>query len=328
MNPNLQLLCDQFIQNRDIIKESFAWDSSLIFPACATIFMEKNIIPNRNNLKFCENVLKENTGVLSNFRSNTKLPVISMMSISNDPIGRIQNTLGFYNLLKKYFWNSEYLALGAMILSDMIPIQAHEFVAMKASRIYNSIKKVHPFLTSSEDAVFCLLLAASGKNENEILTHTEECYELLKPHFFSGNAVQALSHALTMQEGTPKDKCDKFMNLYFALNQNGYKYGTSFELASLGLLATIDVDSFELIKNFGDVNNFLKSQKGYGLFGIGEKQRYMHIVMILLRYYGVNDNRVSTATFSNIAMSIIIAQQIALVTMIATTSVATSAGNV
>ena len=326
MNPTLQSICDKFIQNRDILRENFAWDSSLIFPACAMIFVDKKSTANGDNLKLSKQILKENTCAFSNFRTNTRLPVISMMSLSHDPVGRIQNTLSLYDILKKYFWSSEYLALGAMVLADIIEPHQYDFIAMKASGIYKSIKKTHPFLTSSEDAVFCLLLAASDKSENEILKQTEKCYELLKPHFFSGNAVQALSHALTLQDGSSKDKCDKVMDLFNDLKQNGYKYGTYFELSSLGLLATLDVNRKELIENFGAVNDYLKNQKGYGFFGAPEKQRYMHIAMILLKYYR-SDSEASKATFMGTAMSIIITQQIALVTMIAATSAANNATN-
>ncbi|OON97011.1 MAG: hypothetical protein ATN31_08840 [Candidatus Epulonipiscioides saccharophilum] len=323
MNLNLKSLCEKFIQNRDIIKENFAWDNSLIYPACAMIFVDKNSTANTDNLKSCKTILKQNTGIFSNFRANTRIPVISMMSLSHDPVERIQNTLAFYNVLKKYFWNSEYLALGALILSNMIELDQYDFIAMKASNIYKAIKKIHPFLTSSEDAVFCLLLAASDKTEDEILAYTEECYVLLKPHFFSPNAVQALSHALTLQNGSSKDKCNKVMTLFDNLKQNGYKYGTNFELASLGLLATLDVDRKELIENFGAVNGYLKQQKGYSLFGTIASQRYVHTTMILLKYYG-SDTDTSSATFMDTAMSIVIAQEIALVTMIIASSVVNS----
>ncbi len=42
MNANLQSVCEDFIQNREIIKENFAWESNLIYPACAMIFVDKN----------------------------------------------------------------------------------------------------------------------------------------------------------------------------------------------------------------------------------------------------------------------------------------------
>lgn len=326
MNSNLQLLCEKFIQNREVIKENFRLENSLFFPACAMIFVDKNRTANGDNLKSCKEILKENTGVFSNFRASIQLPIISMMSLSHDPVRRIQNTLAFYDVLKKYFRSSEYLALGAMVLSDMIEPHQYDFIAIKSSNIYKAIKKVHPFLTSSEDAIFCILLAASDKNEDEILKYTEECYGLLKPHFFLGNAVQALSHVLTLQDGSSKDKCNQVMTLFDNLKQNGYKYGTDFELASLGLLATLDVDRKELVENFGAVNNYLKHQKGYGFFGVTEKHRFMHTAMILLKYYGSETNT-SSATFIGTSMSIIITQQIALITMLAATNAAINVAN-
>ncbi len=67
-----------------------------------------------------------------------------------------------------------------MVLADEIETHQYDLVAKRANGIYKAIKKVHPFLTSSEDATFCLLLAATDKSEEEILKETEPCPYLMR----------------------------------------------------------------------------------------------------------------------------------------------------
>ncbi len=324
MNTTLHALCDHFISNRDLLKATFPWDSTLIFPACAMLFVEQNKHPDTDTLKACKHILKAHTGVFSPFRATTRLPVIAMLSLSDTPQESLQKTLALYTVLKKHFHSSEYLVLAALSLSNLISPEDYEVIARKGISLYKAIKKTHPFLTSSEDAVFCLLLATSDTSEEAMLTHTEACYTRLKPHFFSGNAVQALSHALALQSGSPEEQCDKVLSLFDDLKQNGYKYGTNFELASLGLLATLDCNHTELLENFTALNHYLKQQKGYGFLGTPEKQRYMHITMLLLKYYG-NDTPTNSTTLIGSTLSIIIAQQLAFIAMIASTAATSSA---
>lgn len=321
MEQKLQSICEIFIQNRDIFKETFTWDSGLIYPVCSMMYVEKDEIADKQKLLKCKTVLKENTGGFSNFRSHTKLPMITTMALSSHPEEKIRKTTDIYAKLKNKFWATDYLALGAMIISDMT--DDYVGVINKADRIYKAMKKQHPFLTSSEDVVYCLLLAMSEKNEEEIINETEKCYDLLKGHFFSGNSVQALSHAVTLLDGSSEEKCEKTLKLFNELKASGYKYGTNYELATLGLLANLGVDNKILIEKFSEVEAFLKVQKGYGVFGASQKMRYMHISMILLKYFEMSN----TTSALNIVLSVVIAEQIALMAVVTASAAASSSAS-
>lgn len=320
MEQKLHSICESFIQNRNIFKETFMWDSRLIYPICAMMYVEKDKLADKQKLLESKVVLKENTAGFSNFRSHIKLPVITTMALSNYPEERITKTIEIYAKLKKNFWATGYLALGAMIISDMT--EDYEGVTNKAHRIYTAMKKLHPFLTSSEDVVYCLLLALSDKNEEEIINETEKCYDLLKSHFYSKNSVQALSLAVALLEGTSEEKCNNTLKLFNDLKVSGYNYGSNYELANLGLLANLGVENKVLIDKFSEVESFLKTQKGYGFFGLSQKMRYMHVSMILLKYFGKSD----TNGTLNIVLSLVIAEQIALMAVV-TASAAVSSSN-
>lgn len=218
--------------------------------------------------------------------------------------------------------------MGAIMLTDLAKEQNISDTSAKAKEIYKIMKNYHPFLTSSEDSVFCLLLALSNKPIKEISMETEQCYDLIKPHFFSGNAVLSLSHALALCDGSAEIKTDAVMKLYNTLKDKGYKYGTRYELASLGILAMLPVNIDVIINDLIYVDKFLSGQKGYGLFGFSKPQRLMHSATIVATHHLKKDDaNVLTSAVTSAAISLIIAQQAAVIAAVVASSAASNASN-
>ena len=156
------------------------------------------------------------------------------------------------------------------------------------------MKREHPFLTSGEDSVFAAMLAMSELSDKEIVSETENCYDILIETFHSSNAVQSLSHVLTLCEGVPKEKCRRTAELYEALRKRGCKYGTGYELATLGVLAMLPQDRFvmdDIVEDIISADQFLSEQKGYGILGVSRKQRLMHAGLLVVSDYVKNYER-------------------------------------
>ncbi len=87
----------------------------------------------------------------------------------------------------------------------------------------------------------------------------------------------------------------------------GYKYGTEYELATLGVLALLSENQNEIIEDIIETDDFLSEQKGYGFFGVGKKQRIIYAGMLVtIDYTGQSDAMHSAAiggTISVIAAS-------------------------
>ena len=190
MRTSLKFLCNSFIESRDTIKETFFWGSSYIYPVAAAVFVDKRVTADGERLEMCGDILKENTGFFSNFRNYVKLPMDSMMAVSSDPEDKLKKALAVYELLKQHFFSSTYLPLASMTISDYIEPDHYEAIARRTRRIYDLMKQEHPFLTSGEDSVFAALLALSSASDEQIVMNTEQCFDILKPQFFSSNAVQ------------------------------------------------------------------------------------------------------------------------------------------
>ena len=328
MNITLQTLCEDFIRNRDTVKAAFRWESSYIYPVCASIFTDRRVKADTDKLYKCRDILKARTGAFSNFRGNPRLAVISMMALEDAPEERLDRALRVFDSLRSHFSNSQYLPVASMVIAGLTEPGFYEECAARTRQIFELMRAEHPFLTSGEDSVFAALLALSELDEQAIVEQTECCYRILKGSFFSPNAVQSLSHVLALCDGDPEEKCARTLELQRAIRDRGCLYGTGYELATLGVLAMLPGSRDALVDDLVETDAFLSRQKGYGIFGPGKKMRLMHAGMI------VTSDRMSVelpGTMQSVAMSAAIslaaAQQAALCAALAATAAAQSASN-
>ncbi len=325
MKAELQTLCDLFIANRDIAKETFKWDYSTVYPLCANIFCARGVKADPEKLRQCKEIIKAQTGVFSNFRGNLQPALAAMLAAGERPDERMSQALENYRILKQDFWGSEYLALVAFLLTDIAPVSQVEEKASRGKTIYQRMKKEHPFLTSSEDSVFAVMMAFSDKTDDELIEDMEACYQGMKAKFSVGDSLQTASHVLAMAPGAPAEKVDRVISLYEALRNAGVKYGRYYELATLAALAVMDVDLSTVTAEIQEADEFLSRQKGYGFFGPGKGVRAMHAAMIVSDQYAQREHVDTAAMAGTLAM--IIAQQIAMIAVMAGTTASAAASS-
>jgi hypothetical protein len=299
-------------------------ESSYMYPICAAIITDKGKRADPDRLRLCRDILKAQTGPFSNFRGLSRLSLICMMSVDPNPEQRLKNAQQVYDQLKASFMGSQYLCVAAMVISDLVDPGYYKAMAEHTRRVYHLLKSKHPFLTGSEDSIFSALLAISKKTDDRILYETEQCYTLLKPHFLSNHGVQTLSHVLALCEGRPQEKCDATLTLFRQLRDEGLRYGTDLELPTLGVLAMLPSDRADIIRELREVDEYLAKQKGYGVFGLGKRQRLMHASMIVTGDH-LEHCATTQSTLSHSVMALAAAQQAALCAAIAAATAAASA---
>ncbi|MCL2321532.1 MAG: DUF4003 domain-containing protein [Oscillospiraceae bacterium] len=326
MEEALQKRCNLFIENRDAIKAAFKWNYSYIYPLCAWLYTAKDMKADVDIMRNSLDLLKENTSVFSNFRGISRMATVTMLSLSDNPKEKLDRTLDVYNKLKELFWGSEYLVVTATMIADLAEPGEYEEMAKNTRTLYNHMKEVHPFLTSSEDSTFAALLVLSGLDTGYLEDEMEKCYQILKPGFFFKNAVQSLSQVLALGDSSAEQKCKKTLELFEYLKSHNYKYGTEYELATLGVLALLDVDIETLAKGIMEADDFLKEQKGFGALGIGAKQRLMYAGMLTMCDYIPSVQTMKSAALIGV-VSLIIAQQVAIMICIVAASTAASAAS-
>lgn len=301
MVERLQQLCETFIANRDIIKEEFYWDSQYIIPVCANVFNEKGTVVSRERLQQCKKLLEDSTGVFSEFRSNVKLPVITMLAASQDPAKRMSDTLAIFDIVKRYFRGGSFSVLVSSMLAGMCSVAEAEQRVARGKRIHDMMKKAHPFLTDAEDSVFAALMSFSAKNDEQLFEDMEACYSLLRKITSGSNTAQTVSHVLALYEGAPEEKCARLQALYDMLTKARRKYSRNYEMGILACLALNATDLNEVTAQVAHADNFLDGQRGYTGFGIDKKTRAMHAAMITSCLYQPSDVT-ATAITSTLAM--------------------------
>lgn len=325
MNERTLARCKNLIKNKETMKSAFAWEDGLTHLACAGIFINKEQTANEEMLLQCKDILKRNTGIFSNFKSTAKPMIVAMLAANENPQLLMERGLKVHDLLKEEFMSSVYLPIAAMIIAQYADEARYAELAQRTRRIYKQMRADHPFLTSGEDSTFCALMALLDKPDEVLLGDAEECYKTLKSNFFSSNAVQSLSHVLAMCDGEPKIKCQRTMELFQKLKEAGHKYGTSYELPTLGVLAMADGNQDEIVAEMAEIDQWLSEQKGFGFFSsISVKQRLMYAGMIAQQDY-INDKMMQGAAVNGV-ISLIVAQQAAMCAAI-TASAATTANN-
>ena len=326
MNDRTLARCKNLIKNKETMKSAFAWEDGLTHLACAGIFINKEQTANEEMLLQCKDILKRNTGIFSNFKSTAKPMIVAMLAANENPQLLMERGLKVYDLLKEEFMSSVYLPIAAMIIAQYADEARYAELAQRTRRIYKQMRADHPFLTSGEDSTFCALMALLDKPDEVLLGDAEECYKILKNNFFSSNAVQSLSHVLAMCDGEPENKCQKTMELFQKLKEAGHKYGTSYELPTLGVLAMADGNQDEIAAEMAEIDQWLSEQKGFGFFSsISAKQRLMYAGMIAQQDY-INDKMMQSAAVNGV-ISLIVAQQAAMCAAITASAAATANNN-
>lgn len=324
MKDQLVKLCEKYIADREVVKSVYRGESGLSYLAAASIFLAKGKEANAESLQAGKEMLKKKVSAFSNFRANAKVTVAAVLSTSENKEEMMERTLLAYKSLKKEFGGSEYLTVASMALAQDVAPERFDEYAERAKAIYRLMKKNHPLLTSSEDSVFCVLFAMMERPAEVLTEEAEKCFTLLKKRFGKGNAVQSLSHVLALYDGTAEEKVQKTIDLYEVFKAKKTRYGRDYELATLGVLAMLNVPQEALVDEIIEVEGWLKAQKGFGFWSdVSRTSRLMFAGMLVQKQYENTDIMSVTAVQSVIAS--LIAQEVAVCCAIAASVSASAA---
>ena len=283
MKERLKQLCDQFLAAKAGIKDVFGMEYDEIYTLCANMLVSRGKLPDAAVLRRCRELLKTKVGIFSSFRGTMEAPVCCLMSVADEPEQKFARIEKAHSVLKRHFGDSQYLVYASAVLSDM-PTEIVEGVSARARNIYDLMKRRHPFLTSYEDHVFCVLLAMSERSDEELISETEQIYKSL--NLSDSNTMQSVSHILALAEGDPAEKCDILKGIFNGLKEVGKKYGTYGELAVLAALAAVSPDITDAVTDIADADDYLSLNKEYrGFFNCGEHTRLMHAALITAASY-------------------------------------------
>lgn len=324
MEQVLQQRCDTFAHNKEEIRKGFRLEYPLTHCLCALLFGDKQA--HVEKMKECKRIIKAEEGLFSSFRGYAFLAMAAMLAQEDDPAARFAEVKRTYTALKKKkFWGTDFLALAAFLVRESDEQKTDELVD-RAREAYRLMKDEHPFLTSSEDYGYAVMLAMSGMRPADAVAEAERCYEALRGDFFSKNAVQGLSLVLALGDGRATDKAQRAVSIFRKLKNGGQKFGTSYELPCLGVLAILPGDEDAIVQDVLDAYKCIHNHKGFGGLKLNRRERLMFASAVVAQERAGEESALST-TVANAVTNTIIAIQIALIAAITASASAAAASS-
>ncbi|GAA0070904.1 DUF4003 domain-containing protein [Clostridium sardiniense] len=268
-----------------------------------------------NRINDAIKIIKDNTSMLSNFRGNNLLTTAITISLESDMEGSFKELMTIYERLKNHFFTNQYLILSSIVIFNARYRVNIDEAVRNTRMVYDYMKKNHRFLTGQEDISAAAMIATTSGNMELTLNEIEECYKALRDNGFGiGNNTQSLSHILPLFSGSVDEKVSRIVKVDEALRDNRVPL-RYYSLPILGIAAVIADDPNTFAKEVREVNERIKSEKGFGSFTLGSTIRNMIATGLVASYYvdklTDTDKQRLIDTTNNVALTIQIAIEIA-----------------
>ena len=281
MNEATNAMIASYFENYRVLKSVFKLDNGVNYAACANLVCAKDTAADAEGLEQCRRLLKSKEGMFSSFRASAEMFTCSSMLLSGEPETKLARVQQNYQLLKKSYIESSHLATTAFLLDDTCSPEQIPAVIERSRALYKKMQKLHPLLTGTEDAPYCVMLAQSQKPDEMLIAETEQIYTYLRK-FASDNAVQTLSHVFALSDAPVEEKCGRIAALYDALAQNGRKYAKDIRMTILAALVLPELEPAQTAAEILEIDAVLAEHPEYkGFFGEDQQTRLMHAAMIL-----------------------------------------------
>ncbi|GHU69486.1 hypothetical protein AGMMS49992_00240 [Clostridia bacterium] len=320
---------DLFADNTQAVKKDFFWQLDSLKRLAALLYAQEGKAVDCDAIQQCRALIKQNTGVFSQFRSNMSLCLATLLSLSPNPQEMLDETLKVYDLLKGVkFRASDYLVIAAYQIAAQSDVSDYENVVTRARSFYDAMKASHFFLTGQDDYIFAAMLALTDLDVAAGAERIEQLYTRLKGEFWNDNSVQSLSQVLVLGN-SDESAADRVLALRDVVRAQKIKLDKTYTLPVLGILALLPAEIDAIVGDIGAAQNILREKKGFGSLSVGTEELLLFAASIVAGDYAENaKDGVLNATLSTSLANLIIAQQTAIIVVLcATTSASVSAAS-
>ena len=295
----------------------------------AMMYSEAGQTVDSKHLKECKRILKSKVGLFSNFRSHLEFIVRIKMALSDDPNAYIDGVLNVYQQLKEgMFLPGESVAMAATTIFDNCPPEELDKVIDQTREAYDLIKEQHRFLTGEEDLAMIALMIMAGKDPIEAANQAEELYVALKDRFLIGSDTpQTAALVLALSDKPSEQKVQDFIDLYDSCKATKCATAKDKAMAIYAAFADLDVDRSQLVAEIGEVDAWLKKQKGYGALGVGKSVRRLLAAAFVLEDHQTTDAAFSISTTSAVTQAIVEELLLILISIIITSAIISASVN-
>ncbi|WP_342424482.1 DUF4003 family protein [Paenibacillus sp. FSL E2-0178] len=317
-----------FAENAQRIKKEFPWQNAQVNRLAALLYTVENKTADPEAIRAHHVLIKENTRMFSSFRGTSAISIATLLSLSAKPEQQLAETLAVYELMKDVkFRASDYLVIAAYQIAAHTTSEQYVQVIERTKAFFDGMRAKHPFLTGQDDYIFAAMLGISNIGIEHGVERLEQLYVALKPEFFSGNSVQALTQVMLLGE-EDGGSAERVLSLREAFRAQDIRMDKEYTLPSLGILSLLPYEQKELVSDVSETYEVLRTRKGFGNWSIN-KQELLLLSAALVSYTYIDDVKsgIITSALSTSLTNIIIAQQTAIAVAAATSAAAASSSS-
>lgn len=328
MRDSLKERLELQVKNEEVMRTSTFFEFGQATKLAAFVFTAKGVLADKDRVKECSDILKDEAGVFSNWRGSMRPLVLAKMAMSDDPRAYIEGADDVYRkLVEGKFFHYEYQTLTAINLYEMAePGRVDEAIA-RTARQYELAKKEHPILTGVDDLPLISVMVLSGLDLELLNGRAEECYELLKDLLkMHPGTRQMISHVLSLSDKPAAEKVDAFWSLYQALRTEKHDMDKNYMIAILGAFADVPIPQDQIVHEIGEVDEYLTGKKGYGMLGVGKRFRRLMAANMVLQDH-LEDVAAARAGAMGEAIVQAVVEQIVMIICLTTVMTSSAAAN-
>ena len=328
MEQTINEKVELFVENTNSAKNAFRWDFDQTKRLIALLYARENRQIDCQAIKDARQLVKRNTGILSSFRGNISLFFAALLALSGEPETVLNKSIDVFNLLRQErMKNSDFLVIAAYEIASQTETVRFNEVVVRTAQFYEGLSDRRFFLSDQDDYVFAAMLALSDIELTSGLQRIESIYQKLWGEFKGRNSVQNMSQILALG-GLDLVCTDRVLRLRDAFRKQHIKLDKPHTLSSLGVLAMLPIEVETIVNDVDEVQKKLRQSKGFGRFTVSTDELLLFATAIVSGNYArqLSDNTLSATLATSIANIILVQQALMIASIVATTSVITTAG--
>lgn len=325
MRHTLQERCEAQIRNEAMLRKGHKLEFESIMKLAAMLYVNAGREVDVARLRECKRILKDKVGLFSNFRGHMQYLVQVKMALSDDPAAYLDGVLDIYQRLKAgRVLPGEMVAMAATTIYENCSADVRDTVVDKTRMAYAKIKEQHRFLTGEEDLALIALMVMAGIDPDRAAVRAEEMYAILKGRYLPGSDTpQTVAMVLSLSEKPAEQKAQGFFGLYDACKAAGHATSKDKAMAIYATYVDLEANLSEVVAEIGEVDDWLKRQKGYGALGVGASIRRLFAATLVLEDR-VEDSAVAVAGTTSVVAQTVVEELLLLLISIILTSIVIS----
>lgn len=288
MNASLQQACETLVANEELVRKGNRLEFEHLIKLGGLLYLNQGLTPDPARIKACRGILKKKASFFSNFRGWLEFVVRLKMSVVDDPEGYFDDVQHIYGILKQgRMLPGDMIAMAAMCIKDNCPAEHVDEVSNATRDAWWQINKAHPILTNDGDMSLIALMCIAGMDADAAAAQAEEIFQALREKGIPREASQACAMVLALSPKSTDQKVAHLVEFYDALKKAKRTPTIRHDGSTAIYAAFADVDApiDTLVSQIAEVDDWLRSQKGYGPMGVGKELRRVIAASLVLSEY-------------------------------------------